>query len=609
MKTLSSTHTAVANRIGERGATMVFIAASMFLLIGIAAFVVDLSGIRLDRAVDQRVTDAAATAGAISVFNGDGETGCQTALGYVAVNASEINPVGFDTTCPNIATIASCDPTTLPQTDSKVSGRYTISVTYPVPDGDALMTSAAIGAPTQAVTAADRDQCSRIGVRVLADRQTMFGQVLGSQQNATTVHSVAVAYRGLNASTPVNLLLLDRTACHAMRASGLGGILVNKVVDPPNTYPGIGASDSDGSECTGVEDPPLSGVFLNGVIYTQGANAIIRADGPTGCGSPIDTGAGEGCGILQAFTPTFGTCIPLACQSDGPPSVDPRPIPTTLPARITREPIDHRYNCYSDYLNPPGGVLWASDPLTAPQYDINNCVGGQDNIYDHILAMGETGPVGFNSWVGTYGPSCEVLPAATVTAPGDWHIDCSPFNVKGTLRIQGNVLFDGDVNVTSSTGNLIIDNPPGTGKDGEGFAFFRDSVLTKDGDASLTFDHTFVYMARKTTTPSSAKIAFAGGSGALVWVAPTKGPFEDLALWSDSPIDHEWAGQATLDMEGTFFVPWARVQYSGLSAQDQLDAQFIAARLWARGNGFLVLTPSVGRSTPVDIPIVAELIR
>ena len=79
----------------------------------------------------------------------------------------------------------------------------------------------------------------------------------------------------------------------------------------------------------------------------------------------------------------------------------------------------------------------------------------------------------------------------------------------------------------------------------------------------------------------------AGGTGSLIWIAPDSGDFDDLALWSDSPLTHYWAGQANLIMKGVFFTPLATGEYSGTGGQNQTKAQWIADKLVARGQGIL----------------------
>jgi hypothetical protein len=94
-----------------------------------------------------------------------------------------------------------------------------------------------------------------------------------------------------------------------------------------------------------------------------------------------------------------------------------------------------------------------------------------------------------------------------------------------------------------------------------------------------------------------------GGTGSLTWIAPDSGDFDDLALWSDSPLLHEWAGQANLVMEGVFFSPCAQAEYAGTSGQNQTKAQWIAYRLHARGHGVLAIRPDVDRAVPfIGVP-------
>jgi hypothetical protein len=150
--------------------------------------------------------------------------------------------------------------------------------------------------------------------------------------------------------------------------------------------------------------------------------------------------------------------------------------------------------------------------------------------------------------------------------------------------IRGDVVFDGHLTVTSS-GNFTVRNSLAS----PGWAFFRGGTLTKDASAHLTFDNTAVYMSR------TSQVRMSGGSGSLTWIAPDTGDFDDLALWSDSPLTQFWAGQASLAMEGVFFTPLAAADYSGTSGQNQTNAQWIAYRLLARGSGNLVVRPAVGR--------------
>lgn len=187
---------------------------------------------------------------------------------------------------------------------------------------------------------------------------------------------------------------------------------------------------------------------------------------------------------------------------------------------------------------------------------------------------------------------------------GDWWIDCPTFTVRAPVTISGNVVFEGDVNVTSETGHLTIDNAGDPA-----YGFLRDGLLRKDGQASVTFQETMIYASKTSRVEMQG-----GGSGSLTWVAPDEDghPFDDLALWSDSTVTsapHLWEGQAALQMEGVFFVPIVTAEYAGQGSQQQVSAQFIADRLVARGQGQLVVQPVVGRSVEFDRLPRSMLIR
>lgn len=150
------------------------------------------------------------------------------------------------------------------------------------------------------------------------------------------------------------------------------------------------------------------------------------------------------------------------------------------------------------------------------------------------------------------------------------------WRVNNALATPGNVMFRGQ-------------GPASSGSKG---------TLTKGGGANLTFRYTSVYMAKGT------RVALSGnGSGQLTWIAPDNGPFDDLALWSDSSLIQDWAGNAALTMEGVFFTPLATGQYTGNGGLAQVNAQWVADKLWLGGNGTLVIRPQYGRAVqPPSIP-------
>jgi hypothetical protein len=583
---------------------MFLVAITLLVLMGAAAIAVDLSAMRADRSTDQKVTDSAAAAGALAVISGAGVDACEDALAYVSINAEEIGAVD-DSNCANFST--ACDAG-MAESEPFSAGRYAITITYPVPDGHPLMTSGILGAQPQGLVSGDGSPCERVGVEMSATHDSFFAQLLGFDQGTTTVHTVAAAVLPSGEGVPLNLLVLDRFGCEAIDVQGNGGVIVSAVVSEDGTglQAGVAAADSDGS----------AGCTMNGVIDIDGDQAVLRADGPEGCLNQTGTGSvggftsGHGCGAVQTLAPGTPGCNVPACTGSG--GNGPNPEPTALPARLTRAPIDYRYNCWGNYSSPPGSVGWAVDPLTSGnQQDIPGCTAGTgDHIYDLITTVGQSGANGHARWT-TLGYPCDLPsshPAVSIT--GDVYVDCSTFNVRTSVRIDGNVIFDGHVNVTSATGHLNVQNTLGA----PGWVFFRGQAssldalgsagtLTKDGQAHLTFQYTAVYLSK------TSRVAMAGGTGSLTWVAPDSGVFDDLALWSDSPYRHDWAGQANLEMEGVFFTPWATGEYAGTSGQNQTKAQWVADKLVARGQGQLVIQPEFGRAVEFPISPRTVLIR
>ena len=574
----------------ESGVTMIIISGGFVALIAVAAFVIDLGAVRMHRSEARVVVDAAASAGSLEVGEGNGQAGCATAAGYAEINVG--------TTFPGISCgvlTNTCSASTSATEATATSGDWKLTVTYPVPDGHALMTSSAIGATSQSIVYSDGFLCERIGVTLERTHNTLFARVLGQNQQITTVHAIAVTRPSTNAGTAVNLVILERYDCDALVAegsgNGTGGIWVDVVVHPDGSISeGFATVDSDG---TGV------GCATDGVLDVDGLNAQIRADGPAGCAGqagshPGPGGAlvGEGCGVIQVLAPGTPGCNPSACTSSG--SV--LPDPTSLGRRVTRAPIDHRYNCKAAYTMPV-------------RYEIRPCPNTPDPKIDNLVAtLGGAGvPAGYQTWTGLSLP-CTVAgePSTLVTANGNLYIDCAELNIKRSVEITGgNVVFEGNA-VIEGHGSLSINgqvgDPTTPGLDAV-IVYFRGGVLYKAGQGTFRAHNTTAYMSATST------LTMLGGSnGTLLWTAPTTGQFDHLALWSETAAIHELAGQSYLDMVGIFFTPAAQVLYRGNGVQHQIEAQFVARKLKSSGQGILILRPSFDSAVLIPDDIVA-LIR
>jgi len=605
----------------ESGAVLVLLAVVMAVLLVATALVIDIAAVRTLRINQQSISDAAAAAGALTA----GEGGvprevCQVTKAYVEINATEFAALsGVD--C-SVWSDVSCDPGVEAVVSDTQNG-ITVRIIYPVTDASSLMSSSAVGAVAQPASTDDGlDPCQRVGVEISSTWNTLFGRLAGVESVDATVHTVAKSNLPAGESVPLNLLVLDRTGCQALLAAGNGGILVAPVLNPdldgdptngftPGLEPGVAAADSDASSgCVGVID-------------LDGSNSVIQADGPAGCSQQFGSdytyeghAAGAGCGQIQTLAPGTPGCNLPACSIGGG-GQTPLPDPTALPNRLTRAPVDHRFNCTADYttLSPPL-LVWATDPLTAAnQQDIPPCPDSATDaphIHDLINLVKQSGtPPGYQTW-STAGFPC-ILPTSTppLLLPGDWHIDCPQLKVNSTLIFTGgNVVFDGDVSIQAS-GTLAVNTTapvptnPSTyvAATPEAWVFLRNGALKKAGQGSLYLHNTTLYVSKTST------IGLTGGTGEVLWISPNQGDFDDLALWSDSPIRHKFAGQAVLTLEGIFFAPLATIEYTGNGSQKQVRAQFIAHRLHAGGNGALVIAPEFGRAVTFPTNPTTNLIR
>jgi hypothetical protein len=193
-------------------------------------------------------------------------------------------------------------------------------------------------------------------------------------------------------------------------------------------------------------------------------------------------------------------------------------------------------------------------------------------------------------------------PNPPIDVSGNWWVNCpepNGFIVNGqvvTFR-DGNVVFDGKVDLRSS-GELWINPAPAN----DHVVYMRSGNLIKVAQAAISMNRIFVYLA-------NGIVDLVGGTGGLVWIAPTgvgndalAVNFEDLALWSESAVQHQIGGQAGNTLTGTFFTPQADpFTLTGQAGQFQMDAQFLTRRLEVTGQGEVKMHPDPTRSTKLPI--------
>jgi hypothetical protein len=558
----------------------------MVLFLGMAALVVDLGGLRLDKRADRLASDAAATAGValLDPYTGsDAQQSCQTAWAYLLINLTD---EGTPSSTPNCAVFAgACNPATA-RVATGVSGPYTFQISHPIPDGHAWMGG-------QAINASDGASCQRFGVSIQRARNVAFAQVMGFGAQSTTVRSVARIAADVGGGEFVPLLVLEPFACNALYVSGQGGVTVSYFMDTP----GFIVVDSNGSgPCVGQARTIEAQGSINGWIRALPVPAPQSI--PSAILSYALSGT-TGADPLRSYNPANLTQLSSPCDPTEEAFTCRRlyPQPGYLSRRITRAPIDWRYNCKASYPN----YL-----VTIPIAGCPNVATDQPFIDQLVTKFAPPGlpDLTYQQWFPTY--PCQIDDTTWLGPPisetGNWWVNCPSFVVGGSQVVtftDGDVVFDGDVG-TGSFGQLRI-NPAPTN---DHIVYLRNGSLDKGAQSTISLNQTFVYISI-ITCPPCRPVDLVGGAGGLTWTAPLGGNFEDLALWSESAKPHEIGGQAGNTLTGTFFTPLADpFMLSGQGGQFQTDAQFLTRRLEVTGQAGVKMHPDPQHQTPIPIRAV-----
>lgn len=585
-------------RDNEEGASLILITMAMLLLVGIAAVAVDLGVVRNDLRSSQLVADSAVTAGAVQInpiTASDAEDACELAWAYALQNLED---EGVPASSPTCATFANaCNPA-VARNEQGVAAPYTITITHPVPDGDALMAGQALNPNI------DGGACQRLGMTIERQRDFRFAPVIGVDSATPTVSAVARIAVKPGEGELVPLLLLEPISCDALIASGQGAVTVDYFMD----VPGIIVVDSDASKTNNpnrcgnnqysinANDNALNWVRALPVPDPMDPNAIEM---PSAILSYALSGA-PGADPAHSYDPAdvTGPINPVV----GEPPVTwfrlyPTPIGTTR--RITRAPIDWRYNCLSVYPDYPldlanPGVGFPIDPCpdaaATPSYIVQ--LRGQ---YGQPVG---TPPVGIGQrWTTSYPCTVDPItwPSLSINETGSWWVDCPGGLIVNNTVVTidgGDLVFDGDIDVRSF-GELRL-NPSDSS---DHVVYVRDGDLRKGAQTTLRMDRTFVYL-------HTGVIDLGGGAGAdtLRWIAPEGGDFEDLALWAEAAAVFQIGGQAGNTLTGTFFTPFGDpFTLTGQGGQFQTNAQFLTRRLEVKGQGVVRMIPDPDRSTPIPI--------
>jgi hypothetical protein len=516
---------------------VVLVAAIMGAVLVMVALLLDLGGARRDRAVDQQAVDAAAlaAAGDLGAAGRDASLACLAAWELLHSNL----PAEATAVAPSCATFAAvCLPGTAREVTA-TNGDHRVTLTHPVPDGSPLLAGQDPGP-------LDGPPCDRFGVRVQQDRENRWAP--GSVP--LDVSAVGRLVRG-GGNVDAPLIILERTACEALRVGGSGTLEVQM----SSGAPGYIAVDSDGSECTNPKK----------VIYRLDGSPTVRA------------------GAIAMWA-LAGSRVDAAYSSS---AVDPVPVAASAP--VGRNGIDWRYDC-----SPAAG-----------------CPGpGPAHLSDLEAAWGTGVPAGFTSWRGS-GRSCSPTGATAVPA-GDWYVDCGAggLTTSGSLTFQGgDIVSEGPIRATGAGGlriNCTDAIPYDTVASGAcseplepAIVYLRSGALV--ADAHLELLETFVHLA------SGALDLDVTASQTVRWTAPDDPthPFDDLLVWVEAGAEVKLTGNAAMVLEGILFAPQSDLVLRGSSGVQGLGAQLLVRTLDSGGSGTFTLRPDedrilrVGRGQPI----------
>lgn len=612
----------------EDGAVAIVTAILLVALLIVAAFVVDLGLLRVDRSDNQVVVDSAASASAVAMRGGaTPEEACEQAWAYLVENIPEI-PQNEPSDCSAIFGGYSCSAGDPPRVAEMQVGGYLIRIISPVPDGHVLM-----GTQADDPNFDGTDPCHRMGVEVTHDRTlTIGGAVTGSSEGTTTVSSVGRYSPPTEGNVISSLVVLDPTHCQVLETRDNGSaVLVGK--DPVAGKHGIITVDSDASACGFGPNDYVIRAGGNGARVCAGLNnlaAMIAGTSDT-CDSEPDT----------LFTPAESSGRSVSTADD--PKVSPDIVVGT---EVTRRPIDHRYNCKGSYPQASSsGQNWDQHygsvvPCPANQFLGTNRQRPDRNHMDQLglhFAPG-TDPsmwIDSGSWEEHSGADCDIG-GSTVTWPDDpanehLFLDCDVTVANaGTLNLDtaGYIVVTGDINIggvlnvnadRSSDVVLIIhgrsnqDNALAGGTQSD-IELARTFLYLHDGGLDIR-NNLFLWDAPIDTgyDPDTRDYV----NCILTPVGPQQVPspecFEDLGLWSNWGGQHFMTGGGGLDIEGIFFAPNSGLVSNGWEMRGGTNqilngAQFFSYRFDISGGSRIGLIPDPARNEPVNPPFLG-LIR
>lgn len=649
----------------ERGSFIVLWAVLMLAMLTMVAIVIDLGAKRTYRRTNKSITDFAALAAGPKLAAGAPRVACRNALQNIRVNAeraplNSITDTEITTTCDGlVATCPSPPVATLSSPPLFKTPSHVVTVSYPVVDADIVDPRLAGGTGLADGT----NPCERMQIQIAQTEPTSFAGVIGVSQQTSVTSSLVRASADESPTQTAALVVLERVECGALTTSGgLGSVLV---IAADATTPGQIHADTEAT----ASSPACSGTTKRAfAVYGEKLVPSApegRAGQPSILAEPAPSGAPPGsCAVPAGGVPGILDVValntnPARAASDVPTGVCPVPRAGVI---SSRKPVDEKYNPAATAPITALRSAAAASPTTAaaalaagytifpdPAVATDSCTMNTPRVVTEAKVY----------------INCPILNAVDLTFSGSTFVAAGEISVASSARllfpvaerlvVRGCAPCGGSDTGVSIQGTFLfgstlasgVPTPCGTSVAAGSREMVVLSGPIKTGSSSVTsLCRTFLYLANQaspyqdTTAAVSASCVDPatpcprnGGTdgdgyitmfGTIDWSAPNEQltppdathQYEDLALWTEagtnaSPnaFDSEIKGSSAIKTSGVFFLPNARIEFSGQGDLNQvLNAQFIARKLEVSGQGTLKMRADPRNSVQIPEPAWA-LIR
>ena len=412
------------------------------------------------------------------------------------------------------------------------SGKYTISLHYPVPDSE-------ITDPVYGVGLNDGPPCGRLRVIVAATESAFFGGVMGKSS-----YTASRSRDHHNREEPA-----EPDACplaaRPLRMHVSGGVrwrTAHDRGDDATVIPGVISVDSDGTACSGSQTTVSvtgSGTLLQAIPAASTPPAAINLMAlPLGA----TTCVGHGC---DAADVAAGRVTSQPVPAGKPRHPSPRRLEVQLQDRLPRlsrgghtrlsRCCDRLSLCRSPRYR--RRRQWQAHRL----YAVDN---RRSQLQSQRHHRGERELFGG-------------LPGGLTIGTGS-SVTFSDGNVvlDGGLSMSGSGVLN--INTANATAHLSAACIPptvttpciGSSSAAAGIMYVRSGDISLTG-GTLVVNHTMTYLA-------SGVVKVTGGAPPT-WLGPTEGPFAGLSLWAEAASNKfSLNGGASAQLSGTFFTPEAK---------------------------------------------------